>query len=66
MNGGAAAGAVLAGLTAGQPVLALALAALAAARAAVSAVAAASAIRQMPDNRPAVRDALPDDQRAPD
>jgi len=62
MNGGAAAGAVLAGLTAGQPVLALALAALTATAAAVS----ATAFRQMPNNRTAIRDALPDDQRAPD
>jgi MFS family permease len=67
MNGGAAAGAALAGLTAGQPVLALALAALTATVAAVSAaVSTAHALRQMPNNRPGIRDALPDDPRAPD
>ena len=75
MNGGAAAGAVLAGLTAGQPVLALALAALIATVAAASAAASAAvsaavsgtrAFRQMPNNRTAIRDALPDDQRVPD
>jgi MFS family permease len=69
MNGGAAAGAVLAGLTAGEPVLALALAALTATAAAVSAVirvTSTRALRQMPNNRTAIRDALPDDQRTPD
>jgi hypothetical protein len=40
----------------------LALAALTATAAAVS----ATAFRQMPNNRPAIRDALPDDPRAPD
>jgi hypothetical protein len=64
MNGGAAAGAVLAGLTAGQPLVALALAALTATAAAASA--AVSALRQMPNNRAAIRDALPDDRSAPD
>jgi MFS family permease len=66
MNGGAAAGAVLAGLTASWPVLALATTALTATAAAVSAVAAAPAFRQMPNNRSAIRDTLPDDPRAAD
>jgi MFS family permease len=66
MNGGAAAGAVLAGLTASWPVLALATTALTATVAAVSAVVAAPAFRQMPHNRSAIRDTLPDDPRAAD
>lgn len=52
MNGGAAAGAVLAGLTAGQPVLGLALAALTAAAAAVSAALGLARLSTDAEERP--------------
>jgi hypothetical protein len=48
MNGGAAGGAALAGLTSGQPILALALATAAAAAAAASAV--ITAVLRQPEN----------------